>query len=127
MPRAIRYGRGPKYKEHQGRVLQAPPLKGIAWWIGGVRYPKDRKYPPTLVQLISLPVGHVSEENWNTLRYRLEKGMLVIVGECSYARWEDAALAIYGDLAWKQFKLNATEKGVAALVATIESDEVVYV
>ena len=100
----------------KGKVLTAPPLKGVAWFVQCLDYPAGNK--SGMVRLVSLPVGREEIAYWSSTRNRIDNGTLVIANETVYPRWQDAALALYGELA-KPYALQV-EATVEQLVAAIE-------
>lgn len=96
MPRATHYPRGPSYLDTKGQVIAIPGVPGIAWWIGtGASGARSH----TVIQIVSLPVGHIMTEHWSTLRNRLENGTLVVLNDRVYNTWQDAAFMTYRALA----------------------------
>ena len=96
MPRAIRYPRGPSYLDIKGKVVAVAGLPSIAWWVS-TNASGARSH--TLIQMVSLPVGHMSTEHWSTLRNRLDRGVVTVISDHVYDTWQDAAFMTYHALA----------------------------
>lgn len=117
MPRAFRYRRsGYHYDNVKGKVIAVPGLRGVAWYVGGMfRASRRGVYH---VHLVSLPVGRASDEPWAAIRLQLEAHALAVLKSGQvYNSWQEAALAVYGALAYP-FVTGGAE--VERLVASIE-------
>ena len=118
MPRSIRYPSKFRHVNVIGKVLRLPSVKGIAWWAGTVKWCSGGSRTQ-LLSLISLPVGNLYDENWSSVRHWLERGDLVTDTEV-YACWQDAAMALYKDLALPHVNHSVESVAIDTLVASIE-------
>ena len=114
MPRATRYPRGPSYLDVKGKVVAILGIPSIAWWVSS-NAPGARSH--TLIQMVSLPVGHVSIEHWSTVRNWLEREAIVVMNDTVYDTWQDAAFMTYRALALPYI---TTHDPIEQLVASIE-------
>lgn len=89
MPRARKKYHGYfSYKDAHKRVVRVPGTLGIAWYVVSVDWNSQ------MVQLRSLPNGHVSETCWSTLRNWLASEWMEALPE-QYDSWVEAAIALY--------------------------------
>jgi hypothetical protein len=123
MPAVCKYKRGPSERDMRGKVVWVTNgtliLPSIAWYIG-TPAPDYRAHKQSArVPVVSLPVGHVTEEAWTTMSDRLLRGALVVQDETVYPSWQEAALAIFGALAVPYASPDA-EQRAEQLIAAIE-------